>query len=215
MSVPDLLETGADWAGAEIVVILLHAHGQRSEELARLAAEIDSPQVRYLLPAAEGGLWFPKPIEESFEENAAMLGQSLSRIGAVLADLKARGISQERTVLGGYSHGACVAAEYLTRNARSYGGALLLRGGQIDIAAIGRRPGSGLLGVPVYVSGSETDTVVPVARPRGIIRTLQAGSALIRSHVFAREVGPITGDEILAARQLLEDVKKAAAIELE
>ncbi|HYP58775.1 MAG TPA: phospholipase, partial [Beijerinckia sp.] len=121
-----------------------------------------------------------------------------------------RGIALDRIVPGGYSQGACLTAEFLVRNPRSYGGALILTGGLIDVAAIGRRPGSGLLAVPVYVTGSEMDAIIPVDRVRGAIKTLQAGGALIRSHVFTDRAHEISADEIIEARKLLNDVKQAA-----
>lgn len=209
MSVP--LEFGAEWDDARAVAILLHAHGQTPEDMRRLAVEIDCPNVRYILPEAEGGMWYPRNILETFEENVAKLGQSLAQLGAIIDGLRARGIALDRIVPGGFSHGACVVAEFLVRNPKSYGGALLFTGGLIDVAAIGRRPGSGLLAVPVYVSGSEMDAIIPVERTRGAIKTLQAGGALIRSHVFPDRAHEISPDEMIAARTLLSDVEAAAA----
>lgn len=210
MAFPEKLEYGAAWGEAEAVAILLHAHGQMPQDMQNLAAEIDCAKVRYILPAAEGGTWFPKDILETFEENAGSVTQSLAQVSAIIDGLRAKGIALDRIVPGGFAQGACLVAEYLVRNPKSYGGALLFTGGLIDVAAIGRRPGSGLLAVPVYVSGSEIEEIVPVERTRGVIKTLQAGGALIRSHVFPDRAHGISTDEILAARKLLNDVKAAA-----
>ncbi|ACB94709.1 alpha/beta hydrolase [Beijerinckia indica] len=210
MAFSEPLETGADWADAKAVAILMHGHGQTPEDMRNLAVQIDCPQVRYLLPDVEGGLWYPKNLLEPYEENEPALKASLAYYGAIIDGLKARGVEQDRIVPGGYSQGACLTAEFLVRNPRTYGGALILTGGLIDVAAIGRRPGSGLLAVPIYVTGSEMDAIIPVDRVRGAIKTLQAGGALIRSHVFTDRAHEISADEILEARKLLEDVKKAA-----
>lgn len=210
MAFPDPQECGADWGEAQAVAILLHGHGQRPEDMRSLAADIDCPNVRYILPGADGGTWFPKNILETFEDNAAAVARSVAHLGAIVEGLRTKGIALDRIVPGGFSHGACLVAEFLVRNPKSYGGALLLTGGLIDVAAIGRRPGSGLLAVPVYVSGSEMDGIIPVERTRGAIKTLQAGGALIRSHVFPDRAHGISADEILEARKLLNDVKAAA-----
>ncbi len=188
----------------------MHGHGQTPEHLRALAVQIDCPHVRYLLPAADGGVWYPKDLLEPFEENEPKLKDSLGHYRALVEALRARGAALDRIVLGGFAQGACLTAEFLVRNPRAYGGALIFSGGLIDVAAIGRRPGSGLLAVPIYVSGSEVDAVIPVDRTRGAIKTLQAGGALIRSHVFADRAHEISGEEIIAARKLLNDVKQAA-----
>lgn len=210
MAFPEPLKFGSDWAETEAVALLLHGHGQAPDDMRALTLAIDCPNVRYILPEAEGGTWFPKGITESFEENATAVDRSVAYLRALIDDLRRRGLALERIVPGGVSHGACVVAEFLVRHPRSYGGALILSGGLIDVAAIGRRPGAGLLGVPVYVSGSETDETIPIERTRGAIKTLQAGGALIRSHVFPDRASMILADEILEARKLLNDVKTVA-----
>jgi predicted esterase len=211
MAFPEPIEYGADWSETQAVAILLHGHGQTPEDMAELAREIDCAHVRYILPGADGTAWYPRSLVESFEENTAAVQRDVAHLGGIVESLRGRSIAQDRIVLGGFAEGACVVAEYLVRNPRSYGGALLLTGGLVDVAAIGRRPGTGLLAVPVYVSGSEMDALIPVERTRGVIKTLQAGGALIRSHVFTERGHVISAEEILEARKLLNDVKQAAA----
>ncbi len=210
MAFPEPTECGADWSEAKAVAILLHGHGQTPEDMRKLASEIDCANVRYILPAADGATWYPRSLVESFEENAPDVLRAVAHLGAIVEGVRGRSIAQDRIVLGGFAEGACVVAEYLVRNPRSYGGALLLTGGLVDVAAIGRRPGTGLLAVPIYVSGSEMDAVIPVDRTRGVIKTLQAGGALIRSHVFTERAHEIAPEEVLEARKLFEDVKAAA-----
>lgn len=210
MAFSEPLEFGAEWREAEAVAILMHGHGQTPEHMRALAIEIDCPNVRYILPAADKGTWHPKNLLEPFEENEPKLKEALAFYATIVEGLRKRGVALDRIVPGGFSHGACLTAEFLVRNPRSYGGALIFSGGHIDVAAIGRRPGSGLLAVPIYVSGSEMDAVIPVDRTRGAIKTLQAGGALIRSHVFTDRAHEISADEIVAARKLLNDVKQAA-----
>ncbi len=211
MGFPDPIECGADWGEASAVAILLHGHGQTPDDMGKLASAIDCANVRYILPGVDGGTWYPRSLVESFEENAADVQRAVAHLLGIVETLRDKPIAQDRIVLGGFAEGACVVAEYLVRNPRSYGGALLLTGGLVDVAAIGRRPGSGLLAVPIYVSGSEMDALIPVERTRGVIKTLQAGGALIRSHVFTERAHEIAPEEILSARRLLNDVKQAAS----
>jgi phospholipase/carboxylesterase len=211
MGFPVPVECGAGWAETLAVAVLLHGHGQTPEDMVGLAREIDCPNVRYILPGADGATWYPRSLVETFAENEPGVTRGVAHLAAIVEGLRARSIAQDRLVLGGFAEGACVVAEYLVRKPRSYGGALLLTGGLVDVAAIGRRPGTGLLAVPVYVSGSETEFVIPVERTRGVIKTLQAGGALIRSHVFTDRAHEIAPEEIREARKLLDDVKQAAS----
>ncbi|MHB8886626.1 MAG: alpha/beta hydrolase [Methylovirgula sp.] len=215
MAFPEPLDFGADWPEAELAVLLWHgqAHGPNgsAEAMCDLAATIAAPNVHYILPQAENGHWFPNSLMAPVEENEPQLSAALAHYAALIDRVLARGVPLERIVLGGFGEGASLTAEFLVRRPRSYGGAFILTGGLLDSAAIGRRPGSGLLAVPVYVSGSETDLDLPIDRIRGTIRTLQAGGALITSHIFPDRPMLITDGEIAELRRLLEQVKTAAA----
>jgi phospholipase/carboxylesterase len=210
MAFADPIEFGADWNETKAVLIFMHGHGQTPEEALAFVKSIACENIRTILPQAEDGAWYPKSLIEPYEENEPKLKQAMSFYAGIIESLQKRGIPLDRIVPAGFSQGACVTAEFLVRFPRSYGGAMLLSGGLIDIAAIGRRPGSGLLAVPIYVTGSEMDAIIPVERTRGVIKTLQAGGALIRSHVFTDRAHEISADEIVEAGKLLNDVIKAA-----
>jgi predicted esterase len=198
------LELGADWPRAKAALIFLGGHSQTDQDLQNLAAALACEGLRCIFPRSEGG-WFPNSFLAPIEENQPQLGQALAHCGAVLDRVRGEGVALDRIVLGGFSQGACVTAEFLVRNPRAYGGALIHSGGLMDIAAIGRRPGSGLLAVPIYVSASEADDIAPVERARATIKTLQAGGALIRSHIFDDRPHIIGDDEIIEARKLLAE----------
>ncbi len=211
MAFPEPLDFGADWPDAELAVLLWHNHGGSAATMRELAETIAVPGVHYVLPQSEDGQWYPKSVMAPIEENEPQLSASLAHYAAQIDAILARGLPLERIVLGGFAEGASLTAEFLTRRPRSYGGAFILTGGLLDAAVIGRRPGGGLLAVPVYVSGSETDLDLPIDRIRGTIRTLQAGGALITSHIFPDRPHVISQDEIGELRTLFQKVKAAAA----
>ena len=129
---------------------------------------------------------------------------------ALLDTIRGKGVALDRILLGGFAEGACVLSEFLVRNPKSYGGLMILTGGLMDHTAIGKRPGSGLLAVPTYVSGSENGQEVPVQRIRDTIRTLQAGGALIRSHIFTERPFLISDEEKVEMRKLIMEAIAAA-----
>ena len=209
MAFPEALEFGAEWSETKAVAILYHGHEQGVDGMKAIATSFDCPGMRYILPRSEDGIWFPKSFLEPVEENEPQLSQSLAHYKAVLDSVLAKGIAQDRIVLGGFAEGAALTSEYLVRNPRSYGAAFIFTCGLMDQTAIGRRPGSGLLAVPVYVTASESDEQLPIQRVRDTIRTLQAGGALITSHIFADRPRIICNEEIVQASKILRQVRDA------
>ncbi len=210
MGFAEPLELGADWPKPDAVVVLLHGAGQSPEEMGALAMGLDCPNVRYILPRAPDGGWYPKSFLEPFEENQPKLYEALAHMSSLLDTIRGKGAALDRILLGGFAEGACVLSEFLVRNPKSYGGLMILTGGLMDHTAIGKRPGSGLLAVPTYVSGSEIGQEVPVQRIRDTIRTLQAGGALIRSHIFTERPFVISDEEKVEMRKLILEAIAAA-----
>jgi predicted esterase len=210
MAFPEPLELGADWPKPDGVVMLLHGAKQTAEDMGAIALGLECPNVRYILPRAPAGGWFPKNFLDPVEDNQPQLNEAIAHILSLLESIRAKGIPLDRILLGGFAEGACVLSEFLVRNPKSYGGLMLLTGGLMDHMAIGKRPGSGLLAVPTYVSGSEIGEEVPVQRIRDTIRTLQAGGALIRSHIFTERPFIISEEEKVEMRKLITEALAAA-----
>ncbi len=210
MGFAEPLELGADWENPDAVVVLLHGASQTPEDMGTLAIGLDCPNVRYILPRAPDGGWYPKSFLEPFEENQPQVNEAIAHIASLLDTIRGKGIALDRILLGGFAEGACVLSEFLVRNPKSYGGLMILTGGLMDHTAIGKRPGSGLLAVPTYVSGSEVGEEVPVQRIRDTIRTLQAGGALIRSHIFTERPFVISDEEKSEMRKLILEAIEAA-----
>jgi predicted esterase len=215
MAISEPLELGADWAGPDgkkpdAVVILLHGHSQTPEDMGEIALGLDCANVRYILPRAPQTGWFPKSFLEPFEENQPQVNEAITHLSSVLEAIRGKGVPLDRILLGGFAEGACVLSEFLVRHPKSYGGLMILTGGLMDHMAIGKRPGSGLLAVPTYVSGSEIGVEVPVQRIRDTIRTLQAGGALIRSHIFTERPFILSDEEKIEMRKLILEAIAAA-----
>jgi phospholipase/carboxylesterase len=210
MGFAEPLELGADWARPDAVVMLLHGASQTPEDMGALAVGLDCPNVRYILPRAPDGRWYPKSFLEPFEDNQPQVNEAIAHVSGVLEAIRGKGIALDRILLGGFAEGACILSEFLVRNPKSYGGLMILTGGLMDHMAIGKRPGSGLLAVPTYVSGSENGVEVPVQRIRDTIRTLQAGGALIRSHIFTERPFLISEEEKVEMRKLILEAIAAA-----
>src|SRR5207302_4635697 len=96
-----------------------------------LAIELNQSGWAYLAPQAAGDTWYPYSFLAPLARNEPGLSSGLAAIANVLAQVAQAGIPLERTMLLGFSQGACLALEYVARNARRYGGVAGLSGGLI------------------------------------------------------------------------------------
>src|SRR6266699_1825446 len=102
-----LLTAGEALEKARAAMIMIHGRGASAEDILELAAELKQPGFVFLAPIASG---------------EPELSSGLAVIAALLERLAGAGIPAERTMLLGFSQGACLTLEFAARNARRYGG---------------------------------------------------------------------------------------------
>ena len=90
-----------------------------------IALRLERPDIRFILPRAQEGSWYPKGFLAPLSENEPFLSQSLARYEALIDDVLAQGVAPERLILGGFSQGACLTAQTLWRRPARYGGVLI------------------------------------------------------------------------------------------
>ena len=161
-----VLAAGAPLAQASAAMLLVHGRGASAQDILALAGEFNQPGVAYLAPQAAGSTWYPYRFLEPTERNEPYLSSALRRLGEVLAEIQAGGVPAERTILLGFSQGACLASEFAARNARRYGGLVALSGGLIGPDGAPRDYPGSLDGTPVFLGCSDVDAHVPAERVR-------------------------------------------------
>src|SRR4051794_10376112 len=105
------------WAGrlleeAAGAVVMVHGRGATAESILELRHELRRPDLACAAPQAAGYSWYPYSFLAPMEKNEPGLSSGLARLGEVLAELEAAGIPPERTVLLGFSQGACLTLEF-------------------------------------------------------------------------------------------------------
>ena len=163
-----------DAAGA---VILLHGRGATAEDILTLGREFDRPELAYLAPQAAGHSWYPYSFLAPIPQNEPWLSSALNKLGKTIDDILRAGIAREKIVIAGFSQGACLASEFVARNAKRYGGLIVFSGGLIGPPGTEfRYPGS-LGGAPAFFGGSDPDPHVPwqrVQQSASVLSTLGA-----------------------------------------
>jgi predicted esterase len=86
--------------------------------------------------------------------NELWLSSGLVRLAEALVQIAEAGIPPERTILLGFSQGACLALEFAARNARRYGGVVGLSGALIGPDDTPRNFAGSLDGAPVSSMGT-------------------------------------------------------------
>jgi phospholipase/carboxylesterase len=184
-------------------VILLHGRGRDAADVLGLAERMDlGDDVSFIAPTAEDNSWWPQSFLAPFEDNEPKLTRALETVDELV-----RGVGDvSRLVLGGFSQGACLAAEYAVRNPRRYGGLLLYTGGFCGPPGTAPDVAGSFGGMPAYLGTSNPDAWVPLERVRETASLLDAHGARVQVDVFEGQEHLVNDAEIAAGRELIRTV---------
>jgi predicted esterase len=188
---------------ATLACILVHGRERSPEDMRRLAEQLSVPGVRYVFPAASDASWYPGTFLRPIKETEPRLSAALARLETIVATLIDDGFPSEEIVVGGFSQGACLAAEFLARYPRRYGGALILTGGLVGPRGTSWPVRPELAGMPALVTSSEVDEWVPPWRLVETARWLESCGAEVEMHLYRDRDHLVCQDEIARARALI------------
>ena len=204
-----VVSSGEPLESASASVIMLHGRGGRAEDILALAGEVGAPGSAYLAPQAAGHTWYPYSFLMPIAQNEPYLTSALSTVERVLSSVKEAGIPAERTVLLGFSQGACLAAEYVARNARRYGGLVVFSGGLIGPEGTPRDFTGSLEGTPVFLGCSDVDAHIPESRVRESAAELDRLGAEVDLRIYPGMGHNINRDELDSAKAMIGGVAAA------
>ena len=201
-----ILRAGRPLAEAQAALILVHGRGATAASILELADYLPHPAVAYLAPQAAGNTWYPYSFLMPMEQNEPHLSSALARLASLLGDVARAGIPAERVVLAGFSQGACLASEFVARQARRYGGLLAFSGGLIGPPGTPRAYEATLGGTPVFLGCSDVDPHIPLARVNETAEVWARLGAAVDKRIYPRFGHTINQDEIDAAAALVATV---------
>lgn len=196
-----------DEAGGALV--LIHGRGATAESILDLADFLPHPRLAYLAPQAADYTWYPYSFLAPMERNEPYLSSALQVVGDLVAEVEAAGIPKERIFLGGFSQGACLASEFVARNAGRFGGLLAFSGGLIGPDGTPRAYDGSLHGAPVFLGCSDVDPHIPLARVRETAAVLEKLGGRVDLRIYPRMGHTINQDEIDAAAALIANALPA------
>lgn len=194
---------------AKAAMILVHGRGATAPSILELANALYHPDFVYLAPQAANNTWYPNSFLSPIPGNEPGLSSGLAVLGDLIAQIEAAGIPAEKIVLAGFSQGACLASEFVARNARPYGGLLAFSGGVIGPPGTPRNYEGSLEGMPVFVGCSDSDFHIPVERVHESTAVFEALGAAVTERIYPNMGHTIIQDEIDQARGIVEGVVTA------
>jgi predicted esterase len=160
---------GPPVAEARHVAVVVHGRSQDpGYMLEHLVARLEAPDVAFVLPVAADNSWYPARYFDPRQANEPWLGQALEALEAAIGD-----VEPERVVLAGFSQGACLVADLLSRHPRPFAGAAILTGALIGTEV------APLDGLPVYMESSRHDEWVALGDVEATAKALEAAGARV------------------------------------
>ena len=197
---------GAPIDRAQAAMIMVHGRGASPQSILELVPVLDRPGCAYLAPAAAGGTWYPHRFLAEIAQNEPGISSGLSALDHLVNDLESRGIPRARTMLLGFSQGACRAAEYAARHAARFGGLFVLSGGLIGPPGTPRDYPGTFDGTAVFLGCSDNDPHIPSERVVESAAVFERMGANVTMRLDPHMGHEVSDAEIAFTREIMDRV---------
>ncbi len=203
MHTKEYITAGKDLKQAKKALIMLHGRGAQASDILSLASHLQVNDYALVAPQAANYTWYPYSFMANPNHNEPWLSSALDVIGQVVKDVEAAGITKENIYFLGFSQGACLTLEFVTRNAAKWGGVVAFTGGLIGDILYTKNYKGDFAGTPVFIGTSNPDPHVPVERVQASTRVLQGLHADVTEKVYPNMGHTVSKDEIDQANKLV------------
>lgn len=185
------------------VLIMLHGRGADARDILSLASYFDVRGFTLLAPEATDNTWYPYSFLSPPSQNEPWLSSALSLVKELVDDAISKGVAASNIYFLGFSQGACLTLEFVTRNATRYGGVVAFTGGLIGDKIYSENYKGDFENTPVFIGSSNPDPHVPVARVRDSETVLKNMNADVKVKIYDNMGHTVNEDEIAEARKVL------------
>ena len=198
-----VLQSGTPLEQAEKAIIMLHGRGASAESISSLASHLNLEKAAVLAPQATNNSWYPYSFLAPVEDNQPALDSALELIDQVVNDVKSAGIPLHKLYFLGFSQGACLSLEYVTRHAKGYGGVIALTGGLVGEELKLENYSGDFLHTPVLITTGDPDPHVPVSRVQETVGVLENMNAEVSVRIYKGRPHTIQSEELQLANKLV------------
>ncbi len=188
---------------AKKVMIMVHGRGATAESILSLAEYLKVDDFALLAPQANRNTWYPFSFMAPTEQNEPGLSTGLKVLAELLADVRSAGFKEEDIYFMGFSQGACLVSEFVTRNAARYGGLFVLSGGLIGDRLERSNYQGSFEGMPVLLGCSDVDPHIPLQRVNESVDVFEQMNAAVIKKIYPNGPHTVYEDEINEMNKIL------------
>lgn len=199
----DIISAGQPIGSADKAIIFLHGRGASAADIISLNQHLQVNDAALFAPQATNHSWYPYSFMAPVSQNQPALDSALEVLKALSEEIEAKGIPANKIFFVGFSQGACLTLEYISRNAKRYGGAVAFTGGLIGETLNLSNYSGDFNQTPVLISTGDPDPHVPVSRVNESKKILEGMNAQVNVKIYPGRVHTISKAEIELARTLV------------
>jgi predicted esterase len=193
---------GAPLPDARRIAVLVHGRDQDERVMLAVVGRLALPDVAYLLPVASQNTWYPGRYFDPLPANAPWLAWSLDAVEATVGRARASGAAGADIVLGGFSQGACVVAEFVARRPRPWAGVAILTGTLMGPDGEETEPAR-VEGLPMFLGASRYDPWVKLERAQATAAAFERAGAQVTFETYDDREHLINDQAVAGLRRLL------------
>ena len=199
----NIITAGKEIAPANKVLIMLHGRGGSAEDILSLSSHLNVKDFALLAPQATNNTWYPYSFLAPPSQNEPWLSSALQLVRELVDDMLSKGVPAGNIYFAGFSQGACLTLEFVTRNATQYGGVAAFTGGLIGDKIYQENYKGDFHNTPVFIGTSDPDPHIPVERVYATTSILKKMNASVTEKIYPHMGHTINQDEIDQVNQLI------------
>lgn len=198
----NIVTAGVPLEKAKSAMIMIHGRGASAQSMTPLASFFNLTDTAVFAPQASKHSWYPTSFIAPVEENQPALDSALSLLSDLVNDIVKFGIPASEIYFLGFSQGACLTLEFVTRNATKYGGVIAFTGGLVgETLDMGNYKGD-FAQTTVLITTSDPDAHVPLKRVKESASVMEKMNAKMHVVAYPGKQHTITNEEIELANDI-------------
>lgn len=197
----NIVTAGKALQEADKVLIMIHGRGGSNRDIISLSQHLEVKDFALVAPQATNNTWYPYSFLAPPSQNEPWLTSALDLLKGLVNELKGNGFKTDNIYFLGFSQGACLALEFVTRKAAKYGGVVAFTGGLIGDKIYNENYSGDFEGTPIFIGTGNPDAHVPVERVHETANILKKMKAEVIEKVYDNRGHTISQDEINMANK--------------
>ena len=199
----NIITAGHELRATSKVLIMLHGRGGSAEDILSLSEHLNVKDYTLLAPQATDDTWYPYSFLAPPSQNEPWLSSALQLVKELVDEILAKGVPAKNIYFAGFSQGACLTLEFVTRNANRYGGVVAFTGGLIGDKIYRENYKGDFQNTPVFIGTSNPDPHIPIERVYATTNILKSMNADVTEKIYANMGHTINQDEIDQVNKLI------------